>query len=120
MQLLTKQMKEQISNTYPLYSQDGKGKEAICITKFFIANWTWYILEGNFEKDDFMMYGIVINGISNEYGYVSLNEMESVNVHGFEIERDRYFENGNIHHAIHHDLGLSITIFSLPDTAFRR
>lgn len=92
MQLLTKQMKEQISNTYPLYSQDGKGKEAICIAKFFIANWTWYILEGNFEKDDFMMYGVVINGISNEYGYVSLNEMESVNVHGFEIERDRYFE----------------------------
>ena len=27
-------------------------------------------------------------------------------------QRDRYFKNGNIHHAIHHDLGLSLTIFS--------
>ena len=92
MKLLTQQMKERITKTYPLYSQDGKGKEAVCVAKFFIGNWTWYILEGNIQDDDFIMYGIVINGMDNEYGYVSLKEMESVNVHGFEIERDRYFE----------------------------
>ena len=92
MKLLTQQMKERISRDYPLYSQDGKGKEAICVAKFFIGNWTWYILEGNIQDDDFIMYGIVINDIDNEYGYVSLKEMESIIVHGFEIERDRYFE----------------------------
>lgn len=92
MKLLTKQTKEQINKAYPLYSQDGKGKEAVCVAKFFIGNWTWYILEGSFQATDFMMYGIVINGMDNEYGYVSLNEMESLNVRGCTIERDLYFE----------------------------
>ena len=32
--------------------------------------------------------------------------------------RDRYFKNGKIHHAIHHDLGLSLTIFSLHSTKY--
>lgn len=92
MKLLSQQMKEQISKDYPLYSQDGKAEDAICIAKFFIGNWTWYIMEGSFEDDDFIMYGIVVNGISNEYGYVSLKEMESVNVKGFEVQRDLRFK----------------------------
>ena len=86
MSLLTQKMKEQISSSYPLYSQDGKGKDAICIVKFFFGCWTWYILEGNKENRDFMMFGIVINGMDNEYGYVSLSELEDINVHGFKIE----------------------------------
>ena len=92
MKLLTRQLKEQISKDYPLYSQDGKAEDAVCVAKMFLANWTWYIMEGNFEDDDFIMYGIVINGISNEYGYVSLRDLESINVKGFEVERDLYFE----------------------------
>lgn len=92
MKLLTQQMKEQISRDYPLYSQDGKGKDAICVAKFFIGNWTWYIIEGNTEVGDFIMYGIAINGFCDEYGYVSLNELENVNVRGFQVERDLYFE----------------------------
>lgn len=93
MKLLTQQMKEEISKSYPLYSQDEKGENAMCIAKFFIGSWTWYITEGNFEGDDFIMYGIIINGTGDEYGYVSLNEMESINIRGFQIERDLYFKN---------------------------
>lgn len=90
--LLTQQEKEQISKTYPLYSQDGMAENAICIAKFFIGSWTWYILEGNFENGDFIMFGIVINGVGDEYGYVSLRELEGTNVRGFQVERDLYFE----------------------------
>lgn len=92
MKLLTQDMKEMIIKDYPLYSQDGKGKDAICIAKFFIGNWTWYVLEGNNENDDFILYAIVINGMYDEYGYVSLNELESLNVRGFQVERDLHFE----------------------------
>lgn len=86
-------MKDEIEKNYPLHSQEGKAKKAVCIAKFFIGNWTWYILEGNREDDDFIMFGIVINGMGNEYGYTSLNELENICVHGlFQVERDLYFE----------------------------
>ena len=84
--LLTQQEKEQISKTYPLYSQDGMAENAICIAKFFIGSWTWYILEGNFENGDFIMFGIVINGVGD------VRELEGTNVRGFQVERDLYFE----------------------------
>ena len=92
MTLLTNKMKEEISKNYPLYSQDGKQESAICVAKFFIGNYTWYITEGNYEDGDFIMFGIFANGDEHEYGYVSLKEMESVNVKGFEIERDLHFD----------------------------
>ena len=38
------------------------------------------------------MFGIALNGMGDEYGYVSLKELESVSVHGFQVERDLYFE----------------------------
>ena len=38
---LEKSMKD-----YPLYSQDSKKKDALCIAVFFIGNTHWYIPEG--------------------------------------------------------------------------
>lgn len=38
---LEKSMKD-----YPLYSQDSKKKDALCIAVFFIGNARWYVLEG--------------------------------------------------------------------------
>lgn len=92
MTLLTNKMKEEISKDYPLYSQDGKGKNATCVAKFFLGSCTWYITEGNFEDGDFIMFGIFASENEHEYGYVSLKEMESVNVKGFVIERDLHFD----------------------------
>lgn len=37
---------EKSMKDYPLYSQDSKKKDAICIAVFFIGNARWYILEG--------------------------------------------------------------------------
>ena len=37
---------EKAMQDYPLYSQDSKKKDAVCIAVFFIGNARWYILEG--------------------------------------------------------------------------
>ena len=65
---------------YPLYSQDGKKKEAICLCVFFIGKIRWYVLEGQPEGDDFTLFSIVVGLADTEYGYVFIKEMESISV----------------------------------------
>lgn len=75
--LQTPQLEEAL-NGFPLYSQDGKGKETICRAIFAIGSARWFILEGDREGDDTIMFGIVIGLLEDEYGYVSLKELSSV------------------------------------------
>ena len=75
--LQTPQLEEAL-NGFPLYSQDGKGKEAICRAIFAIGSARWFILEGDREGDDTIMFGIVIGLLEDEYGYVSLKELSGV------------------------------------------
>ena len=65
---------------YPLYSQDGKKKDAICLCVFFIGKIRWYVLEGQPEGDDFTLFSIVVGLADTEYGYASIKEMESIGV----------------------------------------
>lgn len=44
--LMTTQLAEALEG-YPLYSQDGKGKEAVCRAVFALGSVRWFILEGN-------------------------------------------------------------------------
>lgn len=69
---------EKAMKGYPLYSQDGKKKDAVCIAVFFIGNARWYILEGQRENDDYVLFGIIVGLAETEYGYISANEMASV------------------------------------------
>ena len=69
---------EKAMKDYPLYSQDSKKKDALCIAVFFIGNARWYILEGQREYDDFVLFGIIVGLAGTEYGYISANEMASV------------------------------------------
>lgn len=69
---------EKAMKDYPLYSQDSKKKDALCIAVFFIGNARWYILEGQREYDDFVLLGIIVGLAETEYGYISANEMASV------------------------------------------
>ena len=92
MKLITKEVEKRLQE-YPLYSQDGKKKDAVCVVKFFMCgvSWTWYILEANLEEK--ILYGITVNPSGEcEYGYVSLAELETVkNSWGLGVERDRHF-----------------------------
>ena len=46
--LITPVLEERLKS-YPLYSQDGKGKDAVCVAIFFIGHVRWFVLEGQPE-----------------------------------------------------------------------
>ncbi|EJX08692.1 hypothetical protein EVA_03196, partial [gut metagenome] len=74
---MTIQLEEALKG-YPLYSQDGKGKDAVCRAIFALGGGRWFILEGEKEDNDTILFGIVIGLLEDEYGYISLNELSSI------------------------------------------
>ncbi len=94
---MTKEIERRLEK-FPLYSQDGKGKEATVVVKFFnpYGSGTWYVLEGQKEANgDYTFFGLVdLNGIQ-EYGYFTLSELEAIKIncfgYKFPLERDKYF-----------------------------
>ena len=75
--LMTTQLVEALEG-YPLYSQDGKGKRGCLPCGFALGSVRWFILEGNREDDDVILFGIVVGLMEDEYGYISLNELSDV------------------------------------------
>jgi hypothetical protein len=93
----------------PLYSQDGKGLEALAQVKFFMPDgWIWYASEGSlvdengyFDTDkpkvDFLCFGLVI-GFEVELGYFSVSELEAIHsAGGLSVEIDSLFEPTPLH-----------------------
>jgi hypothetical protein len=74
---MTPQLVEALKD-FPLYSQDGKGREAVCRAIFALGSIRWYILEGETEGKDTILFGIVIGMMEDEYGYISLDELSEV------------------------------------------
>ena len=112
MKLLTKEIKNKLS---ALYSQEGKGLDAMVIVKFFNPQGagTWYATEAcamikdgdewveKLLKDikpedeviDIRFFGL-IDLFEKELGYFSFNEIkEFKGGYGLGIERDLYFES---------------------------
>ena len=93
MKMLTKKIESDLAK-YPLYSQDGKGKDAVVICKFFnpCGAGTWYVLEGEKQENgDWMFFGIV-DLYEREYGYFTLSQLQEVRLpFGLKIERDMHF-----------------------------
>ena len=77
--LITPELEKSFLN-YPLYSQDNKRKNAICVCIFCIGSIRWYVLEGQREGDDFTLFSIVVGLSETEYGYVSVNELENIQI----------------------------------------
>lgn len=71
---------EETLKDYPLYSQDNRKRNAVCLMLFTIGNVRWYILEGEKTNNDFTLYGIVVGLCETEYGYISLNELSQVSM----------------------------------------
>lgn len=106
MKLMTEEIRKKLP---PLYSQDGKGYDAVAVAKFFTpdSSWTWFATEGSpvdsdgiMEGDeafkapavDFLFFGLV-DGHDRELGYFSLNELEqATGPMGLHIERDRFWK----------------------------
>ena len=91
MKLLTDQIIEALPR---LYSTDTTScDDKTIVVKFFnpMGNQTWQIAEGNAQEDgDWIFFGLCDLGFgSPEWGYVSLRELESIDVgFGMGIERD--------------------------------
>ena len=93
MKLITKQIEKRLEK-YPLYSQANKGSDAEIVCKFFLASYTWYVLEAEKQANgDYLFYGIVSNRNGQERGYFRLSELASLRVWGcVKVERDIYFD----------------------------
>ena len=87
MKLMTKTVQKALP---ALYSQDGKGDDAIVHAKFFTpwSNWTWFVM----ETDGDLCFGIV-EGHETEYGYFTVSELAAVKgPMGLTIERDIHWK----------------------------
>lgn len=109
MKLLTKAIERELSR-YPIYSQDGRGMDAVAVVKFFMpaSALTIYVTEGNRLPDGgWEFYGLTVNGPEMEWGYCTLAQLEAVRGRwGLKMERDRYFRPCALKEALHEN-GLS-------------
>ncbi len=115
MKLITKKI-EKLLAKYPIHSQEGKGKEAVVLVKFFLPEgaWTWYIMEA--DEDGDTLFGICVSGPSEaEYGYFSLQELQSIRSPRFRlpIERDLCFNPKKIEDI--KDSNLKILLANMHD-----
>ena len=80
-------------DSYPLYSQEGK-EDPLVIAKLFDAygSATWYITE--YDPVENNAFGYVTGLSHDEWGYVSLTELESLMLTPQvpRVERDKCFE----------------------------
>lgn len=91
MKLITKAVEKKLAK-YPLYSQDGKVKDAVVVCKFFLQGYTWYVLEAEKADDDYEFFGITV-GQFTEFGYFTLSQLKNVRGKwGLGVERDRGFK----------------------------
>ncbi len=69
--------------------------------KFFFpaADWTWFVLEGKQETDDYVFFGFVI-GFEEEWGYFTLNELQNINIQLLTVEKDLHFQPGKFRDVI--------------------
>lgn len=90
MKLLTKTILSKLPN---IGEQSHKElSEIILYAKFFTAwtHWTWFVSE--YDPIEKVFFGYV-QGFENEWGYFSLEELESVKgPFNMRVERDRFFE----------------------------
>ena len=104
MKLMTKELYEKMPKLGA--TSNKKTEEIPIICKFFnpVGSWTWYVMEGQPEGDDFIFYGFV-RGFENEFGTFSLKELESVKGSlGLGIERDLHFKEHMLSEAVEKQL----------------
>lgn len=92
MKLLTKELERKIPALYS--TEEVPEEEKMIVCKFFAigSGWTWYVTEGERQRNDYIFYGLVV-GHEKEWGYFSLRELQSIGWHGIPgIERDLHFD----------------------------
>ena len=87
MELIPKEIKEQIPS---LYATENQNNPTVFV-KLFLDSWTWYITE--LSIDGVIAFGYVISPFGAELGYFSLEEIKSIKGSlGIGVERDLKFK----------------------------
>jgi hypothetical protein len=89
MKLITEEF-EALFKDYPLYSQE-QVKDPLVIAKLFdpCGSASWFLTE--YDPVEKIAFCYVTGMVEDELGYISLNEMESIERLGIGIEQDLYF-----------------------------
>lgn len=84
---------EQLARVPGLYETEHVPlKEKEIHLHFFCADCDWYCAEYD-QEDIFFGFAILNNDYQNaEWGYVSLAELESIHISGFEVDRDLHWQ----------------------------
>jgi hypothetical protein len=99
MKLLTKEIEKKLTDRNALIAQrhragDWEYSDDKVIVKYFnpVGRGTWYVMNGEKQPDgDWIFFGLV-DLFEREWGYFSLNELESVELpFGLKIERDMHY-----------------------------
>jgi hypothetical protein len=97
MELLPVELRDQLPR---LYAQEGAEDHLVYVKYFFpLANWTWFVTEGEPRGDDYLFFGYVI-GLEKEWGYFTLKQLEEIEIGGLRVERDLYFKQGTFSRCI--------------------
>jgi len=91
MKIVTEEF-EALFKDYPLYSQENESDPKV-ICKLFdpCGSATWFLLE--YDPVEKRAFGFVTGMTADEFGYISLTEMESIEGPlGIGIEQDLYFK----------------------------
>lgn len=93
MKLITKEIERRLEK-HPFDSQEGEGKGAQVLVKFFGGGaCTWLVTEAERTADgSWDFYGVVNIGYGWEWGWFSLKELEELRFppFGLGVERDLY------------------------------
>jgi hypothetical protein len=88
-----KPSKDDLAKLPNLYETDRVPlKDKIIYMHFFIGGCDWYIAE--FDGEDLLFgFAILNDDLQNaEWGYISLAELDAININGFEIDRDVHWQ----------------------------
>jgi hypothetical protein len=92
MNLLTAELRSALAR-FPLGSQEGLGDRAKVLVKFFFpaGRYTFFVTEAERQEEDILFFGFCLSPFgedSDEWGYTSLSELQSVRIRGLTMERD--------------------------------
>ena len=68
--------------------KDVKDPIVYAIFRFPLSGWSWFATEGEVRDQDICFFGYVV-GLEREWGYFCRNELESVDINGINVCRDR-------------------------------
>ncbi|MCA9272817.1 MAG: DUF2958 domain-containing protein [Phycisphaerales bacterium] len=85
---------QQLSRLPALYSTESTSWcDKIIHEHFLIGGCDWYAAEWDPDDRRFFGYAILNQDYQNaEWGYFSLDEMDSINIRGLEIDRDLHWD----------------------------